>query len=237
MKFIPIYKKTLFWVFIAIIILAPFIPYIISYFLINKDGVWMIGRWSSGDILGYIGTLLGGTITFVGVAITINNENERFKDTLRSDVLPYISFFANDYIQGNNMLPSKAFTLFVNQGCNFWNKQIDLQTYSAKKAERRIYTNGAILYTFDDKVRMFDIRLKNVGRGIAKGLNFECLGKSSMKLDLDANEEMRLIISLDKSMPKDIFVKLTYQNLYDDIFNVGIHIFLENNQYEIEINR
>lgn len=237
MKKTPIYKTWLFWIFVVIILIAPFIPCALSRCLVQKEGVWTIGKWSAGEILGYIGAVLGGVITFVGVAMTINNENERFKDTLRSDVLPYISFFANDYVNNSDTIPDKALTLLVDENYIFWNKHIDPKTYVAQRAERRIYPSGALLYTFDNKIRMFDIKLKNVGKGIAKSLMFECAGKSSMKVDLDTNEEMRLIISLDKKMPEDILVKLKYENLYDDSFEIDLHIYLKDNQYEIEINR
>lgn len=180
----------------------------------------------------------GGAITLVGVIYTISQENKKYYDEKKNDVKPYLSFY-NCELVNQDSDNTKSMTLFKNveSSSYFYAKRFDPQKILFSKCERVSFQNGASLYTFDNKDVIVDIKIKNIGKGIAKALFFQYENVNSMKYDLSVGEEIYFSVFLGEQKPSEILVNMIYENLYDDIFIIKFRIYIENNKYNIEIIR
>lgn len=230
----PFYINWLFWLSVAIVL--PIIVYFI--FKCNSPDEWTKAKWGAGDILGYVGSILGGAITLVGVVYTISQENKKYYDEKKTNVKPYLSFYNCELV---NQCPEykKSITLFKNveNSSYFYSKRFDPQKILFSNCERVSFQNGASLYTFDNKDVVLDVKIKNIGNGVAKALFFQYENVSSMRYDLSVGEEMYFSIFLGEQKPSEILVNMIYENLYDDIFEIKFRLCMEKDKYNVEIIR
>lgn len=218
-----------------------FVPMIIIHILFkcHSANEWLIAEWSAGEVLGYVGSILSGLFTIVGVWFTVKASNKQYIEAQKDNVKPYISFCDNSYTKKDNARNVRCITAIVDENAQsrFVYEDYHLDKATAEKITKYIGTNGAILYIYDDRMKCIVFHMKNIGKGVAKLFRISDSQYSSLQTDLAVDDELKFVVYLRDKDYRHLSYTVFYENLYDDKFMVKIDVVQESDGYKIDINR
>jgi hypothetical protein len=84
--FIRKHKRLSIFLFIALLIIIPVIVWLLYPFGMISSG------FTAGDIITYIGAIIAGLSTIIGVYLSVQTSQEGYKKDQKGRVLPYVYF-------------------------------------------------------------------------------------------------------------------------------------------------